>query len=118
MNDMYFQQDGSTCHIARFTMDLLRGESGEHFTSRSGPVNWPPRSCDLTPLDYFLWGYVKAHVYTDKPASIEALEDNITVFILEKPAEMLERVCQNWTKQIDHLRRNRDQHFAGIIIKH
>ena len=26
----------------------------------------PLRSCDLTPLDYFLWGYVKAHVYTDK----------------------------------------------------
>ena len=25
-----------------------------------------PRSCDLTRLDYFLWGCVKAHVYTDK----------------------------------------------------
>ena len=24
------------------------------------PVNWPPRLCDLTPLDYFLWGYVQA----------------------------------------------------------
>lgn len=22
--------------------------------------NWTPRSCNLTPLDYFLWGYVKA----------------------------------------------------------
>ena len=90
--DMWFQQDGAICHTARVTMDLLSGEFGEHFISRSGP-----RSCDLTPLDYFLWGYVKDHVYTDKPASIYALEDNFEAFIRVIPAEMLERVCQNWT---------------------
>ena len=59
-----------------------------------GPVNWPPKSCDLTSLDYFLWGYVKVHVYTDKPASIDALEDNIEAFISEIPAKMSERL--NW----------------------
>ena len=52
---------------------------------------------DFTPLAYFLLGYVKAHVYKGKPASIDALEDNIDAFIYEMPAEMLERVCQNWT---------------------
>ena len=62
LHDMWYQQDGATCHTARITMDLLRGEFGEHFISRSGPVNWPPRSCDLAPLDYFLWSFVKAHV--------------------------------------------------------
>ena len=67
----------------------------EHFISHSGAVNWPPRSCDLTPLDYFLWGYVKAHVYADNPATIDALKDKIEAFIREIPAEMLERVCQN-----------------------
>ena len=69
-------------------------------------------------LDYFLWDYVKAHVYTDKPASIDALEDNIEAFIREIPAEMLERVCQNWTKRMDHLKRSRGQHFHEIIFKH
>ena len=62
LHDMWFPQDGATCHTARATMDLLRGEFGDHLISRSGPFNWPPRSCDLTPLDYFLWGHVK--VYT------------------------------------------------------
>ena len=76
LHDMWFQQDGTTCHIASITMYLLRGEFGEHFISRSGPVNWPPRSSDVTHLDHYLWGYVKANVYTDKPASIDALEDN------------------------------------------
>ena len=76
-------------------MDLLRDEFGEQFISRSGSVNWPPRSCDLTPLDYFLYGDVKAQVYIDKLASIDALQDNIELFICNIPAEMLERVCQN-----------------------
>ena len=76
-------------------MDLLRGEFGEHFISLSVPINWPSRLCDLTLLDNILWGYVKAHFYTDKPASIDVLEDNIEAFIRKEPAEMLERVCQN-----------------------
>ena len=70
-------------------MDLLRGEFGQHFISRSGPVYWLPKSCHLTPLGYFWRGCAKAHVYTDKPASIAALEDNIEAFIREIPAAML-----------------------------
>ena len=81
------------------SMDLLRGEYGEQFISGLGLVNWSPRSRNLTPSGYFLWGYFKAHVYTDKPASTDALEDNIEAFIPEIPAETLERVCQNWTKK-------------------
>ena len=99
-------------------MDLLRDDFDEHFISRSGTVNWLSRSCGLKPLDYFLWGYVTAHVYTDKPASIDALEDNIEAFIREIPAEMLERVCQNLTKRLDHFKRSRAQHLLEIIFKH
>ena len=31
----------------------------EKWIGRGGPVAWPPRSPDLTPPDYFLWGFVK-----------------------------------------------------------
>ncbi|GFW33789.1 hypothetical protein TNCV_4052381 [Trichonephila clavipes] len=43
----------------------LKDTFGDRLISRFGPVNWPPRSCDLTPLDYFLWGYVndEAHFW-------------------------------------------------------
>ncbi|GFU09788.1 transposable element Tc3 transposase [Trichonephila clavipes] len=44
---------------ARSTIDFLKDTFGDRLISRLGPVNWPPRSCDLTPLDYFLYGYVK-----------------------------------------------------------
>ncbi|GFU94627.1 DUF4817 domain-containing protein [Trichonephila clavipes] len=68
---LWFQQDGATYHTARATIDLLKDTFGDRLISRFGPVNWPPRSCDLTPLDYFLWGYVKSLVYADKPQTLD-----------------------------------------------
>ncbi|GFT99579.1 uncharacterized protein TNCV_114621 [Trichonephila clavipes] len=77
VQELWFQQDGATCHTARATIDLLKDTFGDRLISRFGPVNWPPRSCDLTPLDYFLWGYVKSLVYVDYPQTLDHLEDNI-----------------------------------------
>ncbi|GFY13570.1 uncharacterized protein TNCV_4959401 [Trichonephila clavipes] len=77
VQELWFQQDGTTCHTARATIDLLKDTFGDRLISRFGPVNWPPRSCDLTPLDYYLCGYVKSLVYADKPQTLDHLEDNI-----------------------------------------
>ena len=52
INDMWFRQDGATSHATRVTIDLLMGKFGERVISRKGPVVWPPRSCEITPLDY------------------------------------------------------------------
>ncbi|GFU80242.1 transposable element Tc3 transposase [Trichonephila clavipes] len=81
VQELCFQQDGATCHTARATIDLLKDTFGDRLISRFGPVNWPPRSCDLTPLDYFLRGYVKSLVYVDKPQTLDHLEDNIAVLL-------------------------------------
>ncbi|GFW01541.1 uncharacterized protein TNCV_5137241 [Trichonephila clavipes] len=77
VQELWFQQDGATCHTARATIDLLKDTFGDRLISRFGPVDWLPRSCDSTPLDYFLWGYVKSLVYADKPQTLHHLEDNI-----------------------------------------
>ncbi|GFV12915.1 hypothetical protein TNCV_80681 [Trichonephila clavipes] len=53
VQELWFQQDGAKCHTVRATIDLLKDTFGDRLISRFGPVNWPPRSCDLTPLDYF-----------------------------------------------------------------
>ncbi|GFW75903.1 long-chain-fatty-acid--CoA ligase 5 [Trichonephila clavipes] len=60
VQELWFQQDGATCHTARATINLFKDTCGDRLISRFGSVNWPPRSWDLTPLDYFLWGYVKS----------------------------------------------------------
>ncbi|GFS51303.1 uncharacterized protein TNCV_3533542 [Trichonephila clavipes] len=96
-----FQQDGATCHTARATIDLLKDTLGDRLISRFGPMNWPPRSCDLTPLDYFLWGYVKSLVYADKPQTLDHLEDNIRCVIADIRPQMLEKSSKierpDWT---------------------
>ncbi|GFW76260.1 DUF4817 domain-containing protein [Trichonephila clavipes] len=74
---LWFQQDGATCHPAPATIYLLKDTFGDRLISPFEPVNWPPRSCDLTPLDYFLWGFVKSLVYADKPQTPDHLEDHI-----------------------------------------
>ncbi|GFS58978.1 hypothetical protein TNCV_69001 [Trichonephila clavipes] len=70
----------------------LKDTFGDRLISRFGPVNWPPRSCDLTPLDYFLWGYVKSLVYADKPQTLDHLEDNIRRVIADIRPQTLEKV--------------------------
>ena len=37
------------------TLDVLRPGFEDHIISRRADVVWPPRSCDLTPLYYYLW---------------------------------------------------------------
>ncbi|GFV69941.1 uncharacterized protein TNCV_1983081 [Trichonephila clavipes] len=46
VQELWFQQDGATCHTARSTIDLLKDTFGDRLISRFEPVNWPPRSCD------------------------------------------------------------------------
>ncbi|GFT62283.1 DUF4817 domain-containing protein [Trichonephila clavipes] len=114
---LWFQQDGATCHTARATIDLLKDMFGNRLISRFGPVNWPPRSCDLTPLDYFLWGYVKSLVYADKPQTLDHLEDYIRRVIANIRPQMLEKEIENWTSRLDYIRASRGIPMPEIILK-
>ncbi|GFW02644.1 mRNA turnover protein 4 homolog [Trichonephila clavipes] len=117
VQELWFQQDGATCHTARATIDLLKDMFGDRLISRFGPVNWPPRSCNLTPLDYFLWGYVKSLVYADKPQTLDHLEDSIRHVIADIRPQMLEKVIENWTSRLDYIRASRGSPMPEIIFK-
>ena len=77
VSDMWFQEDSATCYTATESFNLLRKKFSNKIIPRNSAVNSPPRSCDLTPLDNFLWGYLKGQVYADNPQSIEASKTNI-----------------------------------------
>ncbi|GFX49291.1 putative transposable element [Trichonephila clavipes] len=118
VQELLFQQDGETsCHTALAIIDLLKDMFGDRLISRFGPVNWPPRSFDLTPLDYFLGGYVKSLVYADKPQTLDHLEDNIHLVIAEIRPQMLDKVIENWTSSLDYIRDSRGSHMPVIIFK-
>ena len=73
IDNIWFQQNGAMCHTAEATHDVLHPVYEDRIISRRADVVSPPRSCDWTPLDYYLWGVVKDKCYADKPEEIDAL---------------------------------------------
>jgi len=60
---MYFMHDGAPPHFSRAARDYLDLTFQDRWIGRGGPILWSPRSPDLNPLDYFLWGHHKYVVY-------------------------------------------------------
>ena len=53
----YFQQDGVSPHTAKAVQTWLKSKFGNKFIPKD---LWPPRSPDLNPCDFYLWGYLKS----------------------------------------------------------
>ena len=67
-DNFVFQQDGAPPHWALDVRAYLNNELENYWMGRAAAADgvlllWPPRSPDLTPLDFFLWGFVKGKVY-------------------------------------------------------
>ena len=99
IGNIWFQQDGATCHTAVATPDVLHPVSEDRIISRRADVVWPPRTCDLTPLDYYLCGAAKDKCYADKPDTIEALKDNIREAIWRTLYKFLWYILSNSKKK-------------------
>jgi len=69
------QQDGATAHTAHRSMAFLDDVFADRTISKT---IWPPRSPDLSPPDFFLWGAMKNSVYSNNPHIIDDLKATIT----------------------------------------
>ena len=93
--DIWFQQKDATCHTAEATLDILHPVFEDLIISRRADVVWPPRSCNLTPLDYYLWDAVKDKSDVDKPETLDALKDNIREAIFEIQLHTIDNLLRN-----------------------
>jgi hypothetical protein len=76
---------------------------------------WPPRSPDLTPCDFFLWGFVKDSVYVPPlPMSLKELRDRITHALQTVTAEMLHRVWDEFEYRVDVCRVTQGAHIEVL----
>lgn len=48
----------------------------QNFSNEQSGFNWPPRSCGLSPLDYFLRVYGKSEVYKNNTQSIPPFKED------------------------------------------
>lgn len=117
MEHYWFQQDGATCHSARETIDLLKPMFPRRLISKNGDYDWPPRSPDLTAPDFFLWGYLKSKVYSNKPETLEQLKANIRHEIAQITPETLANVMVNAEKRANLCVAAGGGHLADVIFK-
>ena len=83
-------------------------------------IEFPARSPDLMPMDFFLWGYLKDKVYAAKPVTFDELKEEIQRQCLAIPSEMFRNVVEsigpryqlcleNGGNQFEHLRTRRNE---------
>ena len=92
----WFQQDGATPHTANITMEWLDHRFLDQLISRRREPEWSPHSPDLNPPDFYLWGFLKDHVYENRPQSIAELKVAITQTIRAIRKEECVRVFDNF----------------------
>jgi hypothetical protein len=76
-NNVFFQQDGVPAHNTIVLREYLQNKLGNRWICTYEAVAWPPRSPDLTLLDFFLWGHLKNVVYTTPPLNVQDLKNKI-----------------------------------------
>ncbi len=99
-NEVIFQQDGAPAHFARIVRDYLDIVFPNRWIGRQGTVEWPPRSPDLTPLDYYLWGFLKDKVFRTTCENIQEMENRILNNCLIPDEEVFGRVRESFGKRI------------------
>jgi hypothetical protein len=94
-------QDRAPPHFCQFVHKALNDKFPNAWTGRGGPIFWPSRSPDLTPMDFFLWGYVKNIVYGEKICDIQHLQDRITAAITTVTSDMIMRTWHEIRYHLD-----------------
>ena len=94
MSKFWFQQDGANSHTSNLSRHWLKENFGGRVISLKTDFEWAPHNLDLSPPDFFLWGYHKDRVYAGKPRTITELKEAIR----EEKRAITNSVCKNvWT---------------------
>jgi hypothetical protein len=93
---VWYMHDGAPAHFNRAVRDVLSNTNRNRWIGRGGPTAWPPPSKpDLNPLNFYLWGHVKALLKTKRHFTVALLVPLIrnTIRICERtPQSVMRRI--------------------------
>ena len=113
----WLQQDGATSHMSNTSLPRVREISPGNLISSRDDINWPPHSPDLTPMDFFLWGYLISKVYANKSTSLSHLRENIRHEMAAITESTCRAVIRNFTVRLNECREREGLHLDDIIFK-
>lgn len=77
--EVWFQMDGCPAHSSRVVRDYLVDAFQGNVIGPNHRINWPARSPDLSPNDFFLWGHLKDKLYKNiQYENLEQLQNSIS----------------------------------------
>jgi len=110
-----FQQDGARPHTSDYAIDFLHRNFKNVISDRTENP-WPPNSPDITPLDYFLWSYMKDKVYTfPRPTNLLTLKEKIVNVYANIDQEMLKNVIESLPYRLTLCQQNDGGHFENNL---
>lgn len=105
----YFQQDNATAHKTRESLTRIR----EFYDNRV--IEFPPRSPDLTILDYFIYPYLKNTVYKNNPQNLEELQEAISNACNAITVQMLANAFENMKRRVNSCIATGGEHFEHLL---
>ena len=110
--DALFLLDGAPAHFSKEAREWLDTTFPNRWIGRGSEfVQWPPRSPDLTPLDFFFWGFVKGETYKYAPKTLNQLKESIKTAFDSVTPFMLQNTRKEFELRLRHIIVNGGQHF-------
>jgi hypothetical protein len=74
---VWFMHDEAPTYVTRTVRQYLTQVFCDQWIGRGGRVDWPARSPDLTPLDFWLWRLIKALLCSAPIPNLEVLDQRV-----------------------------------------
>lgn len=117
-NRMWFQHDGAPAHNSVAVRRHLDNVFNQHWIGRNGPIAWPARSPDMSPLDFYLWGHMKSMIYETPVESEMELVGRIVAAagqIKDKHHEILPNVRDSLRRRYQLCVNVQGRHFEHLL---
>jgi hypothetical protein len=111
MRKVVFMHDGAPPHFSRVVRNFLETTFKSRIIGRGFNWFWPPRSPDITPCDFWFWGYVKHQVYRRQPQTLDELQQAIREEIHAIDVKMLEKVVDSVPRRMHGLIERKGAHI-------
>lgn len=101
LDTIVFQHDDAPIHDNIHAKLLLDRIFSKRWIGVNGPMRWPSKSPDLSPCDFFLWGYIKTTLAAKEYNSLSQLEKCIDEICKNIAAKRLRKVFDAFTNRIN-----------------
>ena len=97
LDNMIWQQDGAKVHRTIRSLTYFDGQFADRMIAMDSYQghDWPARSPDCNPRNFFCWGYLKSKVFSPKPANMAQLKARIRLEVGRLDSDMIRRACMD-----------------------